>query len=262
MQEIGHLALAVVQVGGYIFRSGCGIDVYLQLYQTRRGDFLEECRDYKYNMDNDYEWMIYTTWQLSFEWLRTRAPLAATFLRHCVFLHHAEISQAIFQNATANIELPFADQEPNSLSTAKDLLGLFLTSGAWDTRKFLKILSEIRSYSLIDFDDHANTFSIHPLVHDWIHATMTHGEATRASTQCILGMSVSWKFGSEDYSFRRTLLPHIDVVLQGGPTTGPDLTAGLALVYPKGEDGRRLRGCRCLLWRQGSGCLARSILTR
>src|SRR5882724_4847713 len=39
VQELGHLALAVVQAGGYIFRSGCDISLYLGLYRTRRGEF-------------------------------------------------------------------------------------------------------------------------------------------------------------------------------------------------------------------------------
>ena len=190
MQELGHLALAVVQAGAYIFRSECGIGDYFELYQTCRGDLLEEYHDYKHKMD-DYEWTVYTTWQLSFDRLRTHSVQAATFLQHCAFLHHEGISRAVFQNAAAHIESSFADQEPNSLSKAKDLLGLFLTSGTWDTRKFLKILSEIRSYSLVDFNDKVKVYSIHPLVHDWIRATMAHGEATRVSLQCILGMSVS-----------------------------------------------------------------------
>ena len=235
MQELGHFALAVVQAGMYIFRSGCGIGPYPQLYQTCRSNLLEEYCDYTHKMDG-YEWTVYMTWQLSFEQLRTHSAQAARFLQLCAFLHHDGISQAIFQNAAVNIE-SFADnQESNSLSNAKDFLDLFLTSAAWDTWKFLKIVSEIRSYSLIDFDDKAEVYSIHPLVRDWICVTMSHRKATCASTQCILGMSVSWKFESENYSFRQTLLPHIDVVLQGGTATRPDLNA--RLVYTYSEAGR------------------------
>ena len=95
-----------------------------------------------------------------------------------VFLHHDGISQAIFQNAAVNIESSFADQELNALCNAKEFLASFVTSGAWDTQKFLKVLSEIRAYSLIDFDDKAKLYSIHPLVHDWICVTMSHGEDT------------------------------------------------------------------------------------
>jgi len=88
----------MVQAGACIFRSGCGIGLNLQLYQTRRGDLLEEYLDYKRKMD-DYEWTVYMTWQLSFERPRTHPAPAATFPQQCAFLHHAGISQAIFQNA-------------------------------------------------------------------------------------------------------------------------------------------------------------------
>ena len=218
----------------YIFRSGCGIDDYLQLYQTCRGDLLEEYRDHKHKMD-DYKWTLYTTWQLSFQRLKTQSAQAATFLQHCAFLHYDGVSQTIFRNAAGNIESCFDDHKLNSVSNAKDFLGLFLTSGTWDTRKFLKILSDIRSYSLIEFDEKVKVYSIHPLVHDWIRGTMPHGETTRDSTQCILGMSVSGKFGSEDYSFRRTLLPHIDTALQGGTSTGSHLIASLGQIYSEGR---------------------------
>src|SRR5882672_10773415 len=233
IQELGHLALAVIQAGAYIFKSECDIGLYLDLYQTRRGQLLEEYRDYEQKMD-DYEWTVYTTWQLSFERLKSHDAQAAAFLQHCAYLHHEGISQAIFQNAAVNIASPNDDQERNSLRDAKDLLGVFMTSGTWDTHKFLKLLREIRKYSLIDFDGKAKTYSIHPLVHDWLRFKISNGEVARAGAQCILGMSVNWEFGSEDYAFRRTLLPHIDAALQGGLHTGSDLTSRLGLIYREG----------------------------
>jgi len=232
VQELGHLALAVVQAAAYIFRSGCDLGRYLELYRTRRGSLLEEYRHHKQKA-GDYEYTVYTTWLISFERLKTHAAQAAEFLQHCAYLHHNGISQAIFQNATFNIDL-LCDQEPNSFGNAKDFLGWFLTSGTWDTRKFMNIISEIRSYSLIDFDHMAQTYSVHPLVHDWLRVTISNGEVVRACMQCILGMSVSWEFGSEHYSFRRTLLPHIDVALRGGLHIGSDLTARLARAYSEG----------------------------
>jgi len=181
VQELGHLALAVVQAAGYIFKSECDISLYLELYQTRCGSLLEEYRHYIQKTDK-YKWMVYTTWQLSFDWLRMNVAQAASFLQQCAYLHRDVISQAIFQNAAVNIRFPY-DEEPNSLCNATDLLGLCLTSGAWDTQKSLTILSKIRSYSLIDFDRNAKTYSIHPLVHDWLHVTISHGKFTCASVQ-------------------------------------------------------------------------------
>src|SRR5882672_1922865 len=191
IQELGHLALAVIQAGAYIFNSECDIGNYLDLYQTRRGQLLEEYRDYEQKMDG-YEWTVYTTWELSFGRLKTHAAQAAAFLQHCAYLHHEGISQAIFQNAAVNIHSSFDDQEPNSLHNAKDLLSVFVTSGTWNTPNFLKLISKIRSYSLIEFDGKAKTYSIHPLVHDWLRVTISNGEVARACAQCILGMSVNW----------------------------------------------------------------------
>ena len=82
LQQLGHLALAVVQAGAYIFRYGCGISLYLQLYQFRRGDLLEEYRGYKHKMDS-YKLTVYTTWQLSFDRLRTHAT-QATMVLQCI----------------------------------------------------------------------------------------------------------------------------------------------------------------------------------
>src|SRR5271154_3022805 len=152
VQELGHLALAVVQAGAYITRSNCSLSRYLEMYRERRGVLLEEYQDHIQKID-DYEWTVYTTWTISFG--RLSKP-AATFLELCAFMHHDGISEAIFKNAAVNIlayepSLPASSQESDSLSAAKEFLGLLRTTGGcWDPQKFLKLIIEIHSYSLID----------------------------------------------------------------------------------------------------------------
>jgi len=124
VQELGHLALAVVQAAAYIFRSGCGLGPYLELYRTRRGKLLEEYRHHKQKMD-DYEYTVYTTWQISFERLKTHAAQAAAFLQHCAYLHYNGISQEIFKHAAVNIGL-LCDQEPNSFWQRQKPAGVVL----------------------------------------------------------------------------------------------------------------------------------------
>ena len=97
-QELGYLALAVVQAGAYICRSECSLDRYLELYRERRKEILEEYRDSVQKMD-DYKWTVYTTWTISFKRLSAQS---ATFLRICAYLHHDGISEAIFRNAALN----------------------------------------------------------------------------------------------------------------------------------------------------------------
>src|SRR5271170_5170357 len=232
-QELGYFALAVVQAGSYISRSECSVGRYLEMYKARRGELLEEYRDQVQKID-DYESTVYTTWMISFEQL---TPQATTFLKICAFLHHDGISEAIFQNATSNIttyvpSLPITNEDSDALSAAKDFLNWFRTTdGSWDMQKFLKMIVEIRSYSLIDFDKENQLYSVHPLVHAWTLTMVSNVTSTHTCTQFILGLSCDWEFKSEDYMFRRTLLPHVDAVLRGGTATVPDVAHRLQLVY-------------------------------
>src|ERR1700722_2149797 len=74
-QELGYLALAVVQAGAYISRFECGLRRYLEMYRERRGELLEEYRKQVQKIDG-YERTVYTTWSMGFEKL---SPQAATF---------------------------------------------------------------------------------------------------------------------------------------------------------------------------------------
>src|SRR3984957_18187823 len=235
-QELGHFALAVVQAGSYISRSECSVGRYLEMYKARRGELLEEYRDQVHKID-DYESTVYTTWMISFEQL---TPQATTFLKICAFLHHDGIFEAIFQNATSNIttyvpSLPMTNEDSDALSAAKDFLNWFRTTdGSWGMQKFLKMIVEIRSYSLIDFDKANELYSVHPLVHAWTRTMVSNAASTRTCTQFILSLSCDVGMNSEDYKFRRTLLPHVDAVLQGSTATVPDVSRRLQVVYKDG----------------------------
>src|SRR3984957_5138930 len=235
-QELGYLALAVVQAGAYISRFECGLSRYLEMYRERRGELLEEYRNQVQKID-DYEWTVYTTWTMSFERLSAQA---ATFLKICAFLHHDGISEAIFQNGARNLAnyvppLPATNQELDSLSTAKAFINWFrATDVLWDTQKFLDVIIEIRSYSLIDFYPKNCLYSIHPLVHSWTLTVIADGASIRICTQYILGMSCSLGSDTEDHIFRRTLLPHVDAALQDGTNAVPDVAPRLERVYIDG----------------------------
>src|ERR1700722_9504018 len=235
-QELDYLALAVVQAGAYISRLKCGLCRYLEMYRERRGKLLEEYRTQVQKIDND-EWTVYTTLSMSFEQLSAQA---ATFFKICAFLHHDGISEAMFQNAARNLanyvpDPPSTNRELDSLSAAKDFLDSFRATGSsWDTQKFLNVIIEIRSYSLIDFDPENCVYSIHPLVHAWTLTIITDGALIRTCTQYILGISCSLGSDTEDYRFRRTLLPPVDAALQGGTDAVPDVAARLERVYVEG----------------------------
>jgi hypothetical protein len=176
---------------------------YLDNYKKHRMKLL---REHGIQRADGYEWTVYTTWQIGFEKLSSEA---ATFLRLCAFMHHDGISEDIFRKATATM----SKKVP---SPATDFLRNFLDANQeWDTTRFLDMTNELRRYSLIDFEHLNKVFSIHPLMHAWVHDTNTNGEITRTLTGSILAMSVNWEYGSEDQMFRKMLLPHVEKVLQG-----------------------------------------------
>jgi hypothetical protein len=102
---------------------------------------------------DDYEWTLYTTWAVSFEITSTRS---AMFLNIYTFFHHDGIPSEMFQKATANIttRMPEYYQASEELQVARDFLASFRSpEGPWEFHKFLTIVMEIRSYSLIDVNE-------------------------------------------------------------------------------------------------------------
>ncbi|KAJ7246192.1 hypothetical protein C8J57DRAFT_986346, partial [Mycena rebaudengoi] len=88
-KELSYLPLAIVQAGAFITESGA-LDTYLKLYVENRAQLLSERPAQAHD---DYEWTVYTTWQMSFDKL---SLLAATLLQLCSFLHRDGISEEIF----------------------------------------------------------------------------------------------------------------------------------------------------------------------
>jgi tetratricopeptide (TPR) repeat protein len=222
----------VVQAGAYISKSGCGLVRYLEMYKERRTGILEEYQGHVQKIDN-YEQTVYTTWTVNFEKM---SPRAATFLNICSFFHHDGIPIQLFQNAAAIIETRTLEAS-NGLETATEFLSSFRSAeGHWDHPEFLALVSEIRSYSLIDFDERNETYSIHPLVHDWTRRRVSDSTSVHECSQIILSISIDGGDGSKDIAFRRTLLPHIDVSLRSGTSKDPGVAA--LLWYPYNEGGR------------------------
>ncbi|KAJ7675168.1 hypothetical protein B0H17DRAFT_836212, partial [Mycena rosella] len=90
VQRLHCLPLAVAQAGAYI-ASSRRLDRYLELYEStaQRIQLLNTKP-----VQSDYEWSVYTTWQISFKEL---SPLAVELLQLCSFIHHSGITEEIFQ---------------------------------------------------------------------------------------------------------------------------------------------------------------------
>lgn len=106
VEQLGFLALAIVQAAGYISQHEITFSEYLDMYQQSRKDLLT------HNIiqhTDGYRKSVYTTWEISFQALQ---PLSRTFLEICAFLHHTDIPEDLFQRAaTGTEEDEFSDED-------------------------------------------------------------------------------------------------------------------------------------------------------
>ncbi|KAJ7878244.1 acyl transferase/acyl hydrolase/lysophospholipase [Mycena leptocephala] len=193
IKELSCLPLAIIQAGAYISKFDC-LHRYLSLYRHNRAKLLSQ---HSAQSHDDYEWTVYTTWQISFGQLSKPA---------------ASIPETIFEQA-AESAIYSDEQEAQTLQEARRFLQNFLSvSGTWDPQQFMDIVAEIRGYSLIDRHDISDTLSIHPLVHSWCRHTLDDEPIARKCMTDILGMSI--RLTEDAYLSRIGLISHIDSLIQ------------------------------------------------
>ncbi|KAJ7879465.1 hypothetical protein B0H13DRAFT_1630707 [Mycena leptocephala] len=205
-KKLHCLPLAVVHAGAYI-ASSLALHTYLKLYESteKRAQLLNERPQ-----QSEYGWLVYTTWQISFEKL---PPQAAQLLQLCSFLHHDGITEGIFEKASSyKVNLDGLSQEV--LRKPLEFLAAFLDSSAsiWDSLKFTLVTQELGQYSLSDLQASSRTitFSIHPLIHEWCRATIKSA-ATQLCMHRLMGMALAPP--EVNFAFQHQVFPHPDTLL-------------------------------------------------
>ncbi|KAJ7061297.1 hypothetical protein C8F01DRAFT_1025116, partial [Mycena amicta] len=220
VQELYCFPLAIVQAGAFISKSSPlrqDISKYIPLYRGNKATLLSRKPEQSHG---DYQWTVYTTWQISFDQL---GPQAAQFLQLCSFIHFEGITEDIFQRASeytpGNEPL---DPSRDTLQTALDFLSNFRNAESnWNSLAFAEMMSEICDYSLMTWQE--NTYSIHPLVHQWAGMTITNQIDQRKMIVALLGMATAC---STEVMQKIQLLLHVmrlseDKDIQGTGFEGP-----------------------------------------
>ncbi|KAG8724686.1 hypothetical protein FRC09_015597 [Ceratobasidium sp. 395] len=238
VEMLGRFPLAIVQAGSYIQTNMCTVQEYLHMYQTSRGQILEDYASEVQKAD-DYELTVYATWQVSY---RRLSPLAKQLHDHLAFMHHDQITEDIFRFAVRGRKyephaLPPTDEEIRIEETMTQFLANFtrLADGTWDKAVFLRTVKDLTSYSLLTHDEANRSYSIHPLVQQWTRIVVSDPDTVRSCVAFLLASSVIWQYETEDYVHRRGLLGHVDC-LPDSERLKPRLAWRLHRVY--GESGR------------------------
>ncbi len=149
-------------------------------------------------------------------------------------LHHEGISEQMFKNAALSPHQLDSDSKRQTRDVTKFLNQLGKHDSYWSSWEFQRVIKNLRSYSLIEYDGRNCIYSLHPLVHHWSGTTI--GNNKQEMAKCVLsviGLSISWTFNMEDYIYRQTLLKHmINCVALVKPTDiDPFVALHLALIY-------------------------------
>jgi tetratricopeptide (TPR) repeat protein len=210
VQELCCLPLAIDQAGAAIASGLCDINDYLARYSQHRQALLG---DLTFKGASHYGQAVYGTWDVSFTAIKamdTAATESAIFiLETFAFLHHDNISEAIIKRAAEALEEATLDGSSNAC-LPHPLVQLD-QEGKWDPFYFREGIRNLLSFSLIKKAAVSGVYSLHPLVHAWSCDRMSHQQQL-TSCSCamdLLSNSITFNFGSEDYAFRQTLIPHI-----------------------------------------------------
>ncbi|KAL8815792.1 MAG: hypothetical protein Q9223_005111 [Gallowayella weberi] len=217
--ELGYLALAIDQAGAYIASGECYLDDYLDVFSAHRQHLL---KNEAYRGASGSDRAVYATWDLSYaaidrqvqaaanEALRQGPQAALQILRVFPFFHNEGIMEDIFRFAAEN-----ADSQDETECEADDgfscsFLGL-RPDGRWESQNFRQGVRTLLSFSLVGQESSGRRFFMHRLVHSWAYDRLTVTDKGRFCNQAqdILKRSITWRFASSDYAFRRDLLSHI-----------------------------------------------------
>jgi hypothetical protein len=185
--------LAISQAGAYILHCS-SLTQYLELYQEHYDKLLQTKEIQK---QDEYGLAVYATWKLSYDRLESSAK---TLLHILSFLHHEGITEEIFKRASLSSES--LDDLDLQTQVTKLLCDIGKQNSKWDSWVFQKVIGDIKSYSLIEFDDQNQSYSIHPLVQHWSAWTLGQNQNDiQKGVLSIIGLSISLQVNSDDYKY-------------------------------------------------------------
>ena len=205
VETVGHLALAIVQAGAYIRETSCSLHDYLELYKRRRRNLLQ---DLPKHLGTDYKRSVYATWQVTVDMIESMQDAvsysALRLLSLLGFYHHDHIPIQMFYNVRHQSQnTPVPDYLPWHESSSDDYQLLVQAS-----------ITLLASFSLVTRNADAS-LSLHPLVHEWCGDRMLADEQlSYRRALSLLADSVDWKFQTKDYTFRRSLVSHVQELLR------------------------------------------------
>ncbi len=185
------LPLALDQAGSYIESAECGLQGFLERYQQRRAELLQNRG--RLAIQGDHPISVYTTLELCFGQVAHASTAARDLLQLCAFLYADSIPEEIFSAGASD------------LSRA-------LRSIAGDPLKFDAAIIELRKYSLIRRNPELHTLTIHRLIQAILKDRMSSASRRQWAERTVRAVNHAFPDVTfENWQACERLLPHAQI---------------------------------------------------
>jgi hypothetical protein len=209
VNDLGGLALAIIQAGAVIRQGICNLDEFCDLYSKQKREVLESGRSI--SSIEFYQYSVFTTWEISIKKIEEisdeHANLGLELLRMFSFMHFDGIRKDIFKSAVEN------SLHDTDVPGFKGSLLARLMPEKWDGLLWGKAMKLLLAFSLIT-TSHSGLISMHPLVHLWSRERISAPERRDTWKTTMVTLSMSATLLPADERQRQLLLPHIDSLLE------------------------------------------------
>ena len=218
VETLWSSALAIIQAGALIRQKLYDFEDYCNAYNTHRKELLSFRPA---QASSDYDFTVYTTWEVSKESIRAiangrdatqeasqTAINALDLLTLFGFCHFDDIWEDFLQVAWE--EFPKLSAFPWWRSNILQILREDRPP-EWDPFPFRQAMSLLSSYSLIQWSD--LRVSLHPLVHSWIRDSLVEEAQLRHWTSSLTNLALMGGESGQSYEYHRRLMPHIQACL-------------------------------------------------
>ena len=190
VERLGYLPLALVQAGRYIRETKTSYSKYLELYESSWSRLVAETprlRDY----DNG---SIQTTWTISYKRIQETNETAATFLQLWANLDRQDIWYELVSRGSDGC------RESG-----------WLQKIAESEIDFKRVMKALLGYSLVESHQYTDSYSVHPVVHDWCAETIGRGlDGLMMTAVKMVGAAVPDHSEAKYWVLQQRLVPHAD----------------------------------------------------
>ncbi|KZF21645.1 TPR-like protein [Xylona heveae TC161] len=227
--RLGGLALAIDQAAAYIASRRTDLTTFLLEYEVQKAKILQYTREdfWDYNKqiaesEQSRALSAFTTWELSFQQIESqdaeRKSRVGHFLTVSAFLEPSHIGEYLFRiyRKEAEVTPPWTDIFTSGYDSDEDeSSNEEESSEKWRKEKFWEVIERLHRLSLLQSIETmpAASFSLHPLIRDWLQLRRKKSERQKFLREAIRLMSTllrdSWSEESP-LATRQKLLAHLD----------------------------------------------------